>query len=176
MAHSLTRLSVAIVYACIYLVYTTYTTVFTQIYGESIGIASLNYISLALGYTIGGQIGGRTVDKIYRCLKTRNGGVGKPEFKLPLMMVSCFIFPTGFLVYGWSAQYHVHWIVPNIGAVLLALGTRGIFLSIQAVSHLRNRLSLILRCADRTFNRSISSTHLSSTPPRHSQQRHFYEA
>ena len=47
------------------------------------------------------------------------------------MMVSTPIFAAGMVLYGWSAQYHVHWIVLNLGAALFAVGLMGIFLSIQ---------------------------------------------
>lgn len=32
--------------------------------------------------------------------------------------------PAGLIVYGWSANYRTHWIVPDIGIVLLACGIR----------------------------------------------------
>mgnify|MGYP000218072529 FL=1 len=69
----------AVIYGSMYLVLTTFSMVFTTYYNESIGISSLNYISLAIGFTIGGQVGGRSVDRIYRHLKNKNGGVGRPE-------------------------------------------------------------------------------------------------
>jgi hypothetical protein len=39
-------------------------------------------VSLAIGFTLGGQIGGRAVDRIYHRLKKRNGGEGKPGQRL----------------------------------------------------------------------------------------------
>lgn len=64
-------------YGTMYLLLTTYNSVFVDIYNESVGIASLNYISLAIGFTIGGQAG-RIVDLIYRRLRAKNGGKGLP--------------------------------------------------------------------------------------------------
>lgn len=120
-----------IMYGTMYLVLTTFESVFRTVYNESVGIASLNYISLALGFTVGGQIGGRMIDRFYKKLRDKNGGKGIPEFKLPVMMATCWCLPAGLIVYGWSAQYAVHWIVPNIGAVLLAIGMLTNFQCIQ---------------------------------------------
>ena len=36
--------------------------------------------------------------------------------------------PIGLLVFGWSVQFHTHWIVPDIGIVFLAMGIRGALL------------------------------------------------
>lgn len=120
-----------IMYGTMYLVLTTFESVFRTVYNESTGIASLNYISLALGFTCGGQIGGRMIDRYYKKLREQNGGKGIPEFKLPVMMATCWCLPAGLIIYGWSAQYAVHWIVPNIGAVLLAIGMLTNFQCIQ---------------------------------------------
>ncbi|KDN41785.1 MFS general substrate transporter [Tilletiaria anomala UBC 951] len=121
----------SMVYGCMYLILTTFSEVFVLRYHESVGISSLNYFSLAVGFSLGGQIGGRLVDRIYRYFKEQNDGVGQPEFKLPLMMATSCILPVGILLYGWSAEYAVHWIVPNIGSALFGFGLMGVFLSIQ---------------------------------------------
>ncbi len=61
----------AIIYGCMYILLTVFPQVFGEIYNEEPGIASLNYISLAIGFTIGGQVGGRVVDYSYRKLTAR---------------------------------------------------------------------------------------------------------
>lgn len=123
----------AILYGCMYILLTVFAEVFGQIYNERPGIASLNYISLAIGFTIGGQVGGRVVDYSYRTLTARQAdGKGQPEFKLPLLMATSIIFPSGLLIYGWTAEYKTHWIGPNIGAGLFAAGAMGTFLVCQS--------------------------------------------
>ncbi|OGM46052.1 putative bicyclomycin resistance protein [Aspergillus bombycis] len=42
-------------------------------------------------------------------------GESKPEHRLPLMIFGTAMLPVGLLLYGWSADKHVHWIVPLIG-------------------------------------------------------------
>ncbi|CBQ69386.1 related to MFS multidrug transporter [Sporisorium reilianum SRZ2] len=123
----------AIIYGCMYILLTVFPRVFGEIYNEKPGIASLNYISLAIGFTLGGQIGGRVVDYSYRTLRARSAdGKGQPEFKLPLLMITSLLFPAGLLIYGWTAEYKTHWIGPNTGAALFAAGAMGTFLVCQS--------------------------------------------
>jgi hypothetical protein len=91
-------------------------------YGESSGIGSLNFISMGLGFFLGTQITAPLNDAIYRRLKKCNNGVGKPEFRVPMMIPASLLVPIGLFWYGWSAQAQVHWIVPNIGVVLFCAG------------------------------------------------------
>ncbi|CAD6957208.1 unnamed protein product [Tilletia controversa] len=120
-----------VVYGTLYLLLTNVDSTFSRTYNQGPGIASLHYIALGLGFTAGGQIGGRLVDKVYRILKRKNNGVGRPEFKLPFMVVSSPLVPAGLLLYGWPIQYAVHWIVPDIGLFLFGVGMMGSFLSTQ---------------------------------------------
>tara|TARA_R110002060_G_scaffold54635_2_gene65266 strand:- start:461 stop:844 length:384 start_codon:yes stop_codon:yes gene_type:complete len=38
------------------------------------------------------------------------------------MLPVAILLPLGFFLYGWSAEKHMHWIVPNIGAAIFATG------------------------------------------------------
>ena len=116
-------LYMAYIYGLTYLVLSTFPRLWTERYHESIGIGGLNYLSLAIGFFVAAQICGPASDRIYRRLKGRNGDVGKPEFRIPLLLPGSMLIPCGLFLYGWSAQYHVHWIVPNIGAVIFSGGT-----------------------------------------------------
>lgn len=55
-------------------------------------------------------------------LKAHYNHDGKPEFRVPMMIPGGLLVPAGLFIYGWSAQYHTHWIVPNIGAAIFAFG------------------------------------------------------
>ncbi|THW31575.1 MFS multidrug transporter [Aureobasidium pullulans] len=94
-------------------------------YHESRGISGVNYLSLGLGPIIGAQISALFNDRIYRNLKKKNNGIGRPEFRLPLMFAGSLLVPIGLFWYGWSAQAHTHWIVPNLGILVYSCG--GIF-------------------------------------------------
>lgn len=118
-------LYMAYVYGIMYLVLSTFPSLWTspEYYNESTGIGGLNYISLGLGFWLGSQICAPLNDRIYRRLKARNNNVGRPEFRVPLLAIAAFLLPAGLFIYGWTAQYHCHWIAPNIGAVLFGSGT-----------------------------------------------------
>lgn len=121
----------AFLYGLMYLVLSTFPSLWTTTYGESVGIGGLNYISLAVGFFIGVQVAARLNDKIYVRFKHRNGGVGLPEFRVPLMVPGALLVPVGLFWYGWSAQAQVHWIMPNIGAAIFAAGVIVAFQCIQ---------------------------------------------
>ncbi|KAK5677996.1 hypothetical protein LTR17_027688, partial [Elasticomyces elasticus] len=115
----------AYLYGLVYLVISSFPALFTSdaYYGESTQIGGLHYISLAIGYFVGAQATGRFNDWLYARLKRRNNGVGVPEFRVPVMMVCGVLLPAGFLWYGWSAEARLHWIMPDIGAGILAAAT-----------------------------------------------------
>ena len=112
----------AYLYGLMYLVLSTFPPLWSEEYHESVGIGGLNYIALGVGFFLGTQVCAPCQDKIYRALKKRNNGVGKPEFRVPLMIPGALLVPIGLFTYGWSAQAHSHWIVPDIGAAIFASG------------------------------------------------------
>lgn len=105
-----------------YLVLATFPSVWEEIYDQSTGIGGLNYLSLGVGFFMGSQIAAPLNDRIYIALKRRNGNVGRPEFRCPLMVPGAILVPVGLFIYGWTARQGVHWIFPNIGAALLSAG------------------------------------------------------
>jgi multidrug resistance protein len=121
----------AYLYGLMYLVLSTFPLLWSTTYHESTGIGGLNYISLGLGFFLGTQICAPLQDRIYRYLKARNDGVGKPEFRVPLMIPATILVPAGLFWYGWTAETKQHWILPNIGCVLFAAGTITGFQCIQ---------------------------------------------
>ena len=118
----------SLVYGIIFLMLSTFSSVWTQRYGESVQIGGLNYLSLAIGMAAGAQSGGFLLDRIYRRLKTRSPDQqGRPEYRIPLIFPGTLLICFGLLLYGWTAEYHVHWVVPNIGALLFAAGAFATF-------------------------------------------------
>ncbi|KAL2194743.1 major facilitator superfamily domain-containing protein [Corynascus similis CBS 632.67] len=121
----------AYVYGLLYLALSTYVLVWTDVYKQSVEIATLNYLSLALGFTVCTQIMAPVSDLIYSYLKSRNGGIGLPVHRAPILIPGAFLVPMGFLLYGWSAQKVSFWLVPNIGAAILG---GGIIVSMQSIT------------------------------------------
>ena len=134
---------IAYLYGLLYLVLTTLPTLWTKVYHQSLAIAGLNYISLGIGYLIGTQATARLNDLIYQRLRNRSAlqneapkvkqgekaapsllPPGRPEFRLPLLVPGSILVPAGIFWYGWSAQAHLHWIMPNIGIALFGIGMK----------------------------------------------------
>ncbi|KAJ7776238.1 MFS general substrate transporter [Mycena metata] len=112
----------AVLYGVLYLSLTTFVKVFTIQYNEGPGIAGIHYLAIALGSTVGGQLGARVLTRVYLYLKAKNGGIGVPEMRLPLLMVSATTLPIGLLIYGWSVQAHAFWLVPDLGVFIFSIG------------------------------------------------------
>ncbi|KAI0751877.1 MFS polyamine transporter [Daedaleopsis nitida] len=112
----------ALVYGTLYIFLTTLTSIFERVYQQPVGIAGLHYIALGLGLSGMSQVNARLLDVIYKRLSERNGGVGKPEFRLPPMIPGTFLLPIGLLLTGWTARASVHWIVPDIGIAIIGAG------------------------------------------------------
>jgi hypothetical protein len=52
------------------------------VYHNRVGIAGFHYLALGAGLVIGSQTNARLMDRVYKVLKARYGGVGRPEFRL----------------------------------------------------------------------------------------------
>ncbi|KAG1731364.1 major facilitator superfamily domain-containing protein [Suillus paluster] len=120
----------AYLYGSLYIILTTIPSIFQGVYQQSVGIAGLHYIALGIGLVGASCSNASILDKVYLYLKSKKGGVGKPEFRLPPMFPGTLLFMIGCLILGWAAQAQAHWIVPDIGIVLAGAG---ITLNIQSV-------------------------------------------
>ncbi|KAK7462878.1 hypothetical protein VKT23_007457 [Stygiomarasmius scandens] len=121
----------SLIYGVFYLFITTMPGIFRNVYHESPGIGGLNYIALGSGMIFASFMNSRTMDKIYKYCKNRNGGVGEPEFRVPTIVPASIAFPVGMLMTGWGAQNHTHWIVVDIGIFLVGMGMILAFQCIQ---------------------------------------------
>ena len=100
------------------------------IYHENIGIVGLNYIGSGVG-ALFGLATTVMANKLYDKLSDANGGKGLPEYRLPTLFVTTWFIPIGLFWYGWSAEAHVHWIMPVIGTFWFGIGIVSIFVAIQ---------------------------------------------
>ncbi|KAG1723456.1 MFS polyamine transporter [Suillus lakei] len=120
----------AYLYGILYLFLTTIPSIFQGVYQQPVGIAGLHYTALGVGLFVASQLNGKTIDKVYVHLKSKNGGVGKPEFRLPAMVPGSLLLPIGCLIVGWTTEAHTHWMGPDIG---IALVGAGIILNFQCI-------------------------------------------
>ncbi|CAL8579930.1 hypothetical protein XPA_005661 [Xanthoria parietina] len=119
----------AVVYGYLYLLFTTMTEVFESTYQFSSGAVGLTYLGIGIGSLLGLFVFGAASDRIVKH-KSKNGEM-KPEYRLPPMIPGAFIIPIGLFLYGWSAHFHVHWIVPIIGTGFVGLGLLATFMPVS---------------------------------------------
>ena len=113
-------LYVAITYTYLYILFTTFTAVFTKQYHWHGGITGLSFLGLGIGSIIGQfayiHYGNRTVSKHIA------QGDFKPEQRLQIMCIGGFFLPIGLFIYGWSAYYQTHYMVPLLGTGIIGFG------------------------------------------------------
>ena len=113
----------AYIFGLNYLFIATFTQVWNGVYGYSLGIAGLNYISIGIGAFLGLFGNFFLIDRIYKSLKAKNGGVGRPEFRVPTMLIGSPLVTIGLFWYGWAVEARVFWVVPNLGIIVFTAGS-----------------------------------------------------
>ncbi|POS76602.1 hypothetical protein DHEL01_v205009 [Diaporthe helianthi] len=114
---------VALIFGTMYLLFTTFTSVFEGQYGFSTAMSGLVYLgtgvalifSLVSFHLFGGRI-------LQWCMKKDGVTSTKPEYHLVMMILFSPFVGLGLFMYGWTTFYKVHWIVPIIGTVLIGFG------------------------------------------------------
>lgn len=126
-------LYIAVIYGILYLLFTTFTFVFSQQYGFGSGTIGLTYLPTGIGMMIGAAVFGALTDMIVK-KKMASGGAPNPEDRLPIWMTapSGILIAVSFFWYGWSIEEHTHWIVPMLALVVFCFGLMGIMVSDQA--------------------------------------------
>jgi multidrug resistance protein len=114
----------AVNYGVLYLLFTSVTEVFETRYGI-VNNVGLVYFGIGAGQITGIAVFGFVSDAIVR--KLAKGGEMKPEHRLPPMIPGALMVPMGLLIYGWTAQYRVHWFVPIIGNFFIGVGVITVF-------------------------------------------------
>ncbi|KAK3942638.1 putative transporter-like protein 3 [Diplogelasinospora grovesii] len=129
---TLMALYVAITYGILYLLFTTFSFVYAERYGFGEGIVGLTFLPAGIGMMMGVVAFGLLSDAMVKS-KQAAGVAHRPEIRLSpaLTIPSGLTLPVGLFLYGWTAQYGVHWIVPMIGVVIFSAGLMGVMMSIQ---------------------------------------------
>ena len=65
---------------------TTIPTIFQETYRQPVGIAGLHYFALGVGLSGASQLNARMLDKVYKYFTAKNGGVGRPEYRLRALL------------------------------------------------------------------------------------------
>jgi hypothetical protein len=109
----------ATLYSYMYLCFTTFPKIFQEQYGFSSGSSGLAYLGIGVGSSVGLVLAAGLSDRTVKQMTARNGGVPKPEYRLPLLVVGAFLVPIGLFWYGWAAQAKTQYVVPIIGTSFL---------------------------------------------------------
>lgn len=121
---------IAIIYAYMYLLFTTFTFIFEEQYGfNNSGEAGLAYLGTGIGFILGLFITGFYSDKVVK--KIRKTRPATPEHHLLPMAVGSILVPIGLFFYGWTAQYAVHWIAPIVATGFFGMGMLLGFMPVQ---------------------------------------------
>ncbi|KAI5458221.1 major facilitator superfamily domain-containing protein [Mariannaea sp. PMI_226] len=147
---------VGLAYAYLYLMFTSLTPLFMRIYGFSTINAGLTFLGLGVGSMLGvgyfsassdsyikkkaaeekeqaaaaAQADGGESGDVQNAPAPTTGGI-KPEYRLPPLRIGAILLPAGLFIYGWTAEYKVHWIAPIIGTAVIGVGNLIIFMSLQ---------------------------------------------
>jgi hypothetical protein len=89
----------AITFGTYYLFFTTVSSTFRNTYRQSIGISSLHYLAMLLGFILSVGVSGKAMDGLYKKL-SKNGTF--PEARMPYLAASGSILPAGLMLYGWT--------------------------------------------------------------------------
>lgn len=113
-------LYIAITYAYLYILFTTFTVVFTNQYGWHGGITGLSFLGLGIGSLIGQFAYIHYGNKIVH--KHIERGDFRPEHRLYIMTLGGFFIPIGLFMYGWTVHFQTHYMLPMVATGIIGFG------------------------------------------------------
>ncbi|CAG8885946.1 unnamed protein product [Penicillium egyptiacum] len=114
---------VALIFGLLYLLFATFSMVFEGQYGLTTGFSGLAYLGLGIGELVGLVTFAILSDRILKAKMAADNVQGpKPEYRLVLMMWFPPVIGLGLFIYGWTAYYQVHWMVPIFGTFIVGFG------------------------------------------------------
>jgi MFS family permease len=96
----LLSLYISFVFGLLFLLFTTITQLFTQVYGWSPEICGLAYIGVGIGFFIGISFVAKTSDTTVISLTKKNKGVYEPEMRLPACAFFGLLIPISLFWYA----------------------------------------------------------------------------
>jgi hypothetical protein len=117
----------AFLFGLLFILFTTFPTVFEKQYHFSPGVSGLSYLGVGIGMAVGLGTFATLSDKLQKAL----GDSSTPEGRLKPMMWVLPTVPVGIFWYGWAAEKQTHWIVPIIGTSVFGFGFLWVTMPIQ---------------------------------------------
>lgn len=123
---------VALIFGTMYLLFTTFTSVFEGQYGFSTSMSGLVYLGTGVALVFALVAFHGFNGRVQRSRMRAEGATGpKPEYHLIMMILFSPFVGLGLFMYGWTTFYQVHWIVPIIGTVLIGFGAFFVIVSLS---------------------------------------------
>ncbi|KFA53342.1 hypothetical protein S40293_06651 [Stachybotrys chartarum IBT 40293] len=125
-------LFIAVSYGVLYLMFSTFTFVFSRQYGFDEGTVGLSYLPTGVGMMLGVVTFGAVSDRLIKKIQA-SGRTPIPEDRLPhwLTLMSGAVIPVALFWYGWATEANTHWIVPMLGIALFCFGLMGVMMCLQ---------------------------------------------
>lgn len=115
----------ATIYGVLYLFLEAFPIAFHEVRHWEPTTASLPFIALAIGLTMGAA-GVIWTTKVHTQVKVQKGTF-KPEDRLPSMAVGGFLLPIGLFWFGWTSNPQITWVPQVISPVFIGAGIMVIF-------------------------------------------------
>ncbi|KAH8898348.1 major facilitator superfamily transporter [Thozetella sp. PMI_491] len=110
----------ALVFTYFYVMSTSLPDILQDLYGLSPAGAGLCFVFFSIGSALSVAFCNVALDRIYIRLRNSHGGIGGPEFRLPLVIVGGTLLPLVVSLYGWAAELRI-----PLPFLLLSLGLMG---------------------------------------------------
>jgi MFS family permease len=114
----------------IYLFFVAYPIVFETVYDFPLEMVGLTFLGVSIAMVLAACLFPLWA-RLHRSMIAKNGGVSKPEFRLPVMVFGSLFCPVGLFIFAWSAYSHIHWIGPVLGGAIFGFGCFMTFNGIQ---------------------------------------------
>ncbi|EAQ90271.1 hypothetical protein CHGG_02206 [Chaetomium globosum CBS 148.51] len=115
-------LYVGLIFGIMYLLFTTFTSVFEGQYGFTTSTSGLVYLGLGISMVFAVPV----FNSLNKRMIVRAIALGLPGPRLEQRLLPMIWFSpsvaVGLFIYGWGAEYKVHWIVPIIGTTFIGYG------------------------------------------------------
>lgn len=117
---ALSALGLAVILGIMFLMLSTMSTVYQEIYGWSTGTSGLPYLGLGAGLFTGLAVYSVTADRVY--IQKSQGSKTSPEMRLAPISVGSPLCAVGLVIYGWAFENRLHWMLPIMGCVVFSWG------------------------------------------------------
>lgn len=124
-------LYVGLTYAYLYILFTTFTSVYSTQYGWHGVTLGLSFLGIGIGSLIGLVVVTHFGNKVP--LRHMKLGDFKPEHRLYIMAQGSLALPVGLFWYGWAVEAKTHYIVPMIGTAFIGFGMMLNFVSLDEI-------------------------------------------